>query len=136
MYRYLKKPLGSRQLLFFLSPGTFLFYKSGNLPPHPSLHRWEIDLALGVNKGFHALGSLLTCDGERVGRQITALGSAGESREAAPSVVVPGPLCAICKPLFHEAALNNLEKPPLFFLFPLSRLAPRCSCEPSPPLPG
>lgn len=35
---------------------------------------------------------------------------AGESREAASaSVVVPGPLCAISKPLFHEAALNNLE---------------------------
>lgn len=34
---------------------------------------------------------------------------ASESREAAVSVVVPGPLRAISKPLFHEVALNNLE---------------------------
>lgn len=34
---------------------------------------------------------------------------AGESREAVAAVVVPGPLRAISKPLFHEAALNNLE---------------------------
>lgn len=50
--------------------------------------------------------------------------------------MVPGPLYVIRKLLFHEAALNNLEKKLLFFLLPLSRLAPKCSCKPSSPLPG
>lgn len=56
MYRYLKKPLRSRQLLFFLSPGAFLFYKRRNLPSYSSFHGWEMDLALGVNKEFHVWG--------------------------------------------------------------------------------
>lgn len=50
------------------------------------------------------------------------------------SVVVPGPLRAIRKLLFHEAALNNLEKPPLFFLSPLSELVTQVQLQTKPPL--
>lgn len=48
--------------------------------------------------------------------------------------MVPGPLRAIHKPLFHEAALNNLEKPPLFFLSPLSELVTQVQLQIEPRL--
>lgn len=47
--------------------------------------------------------------------------------------MVPEPLRAIYKPLFHEAALNNLEKPLLFFLSPLSELVTQMQLQIEPP---
>lgn len=53
------------------------------------------------------------------------------------SVVVPGPLRAIHKLLFHSSTLNNLEKPPVFFLLPLSELVTQVQLQTkSPPYQG
>lgn len=49
------------------------------------------------------------------------------------SVVVPEPLRAIHKLLFHSSALNNLEKPPVFFLLPLSELVTQVQLQTKPP---
>lgn len=48
----IQKFLGSRKLVFCLSPGIFLLCQRGDLTLCTSLPTWESDLAMGVNKGF------------------------------------------------------------------------------------
>lgn len=52
----IQKSLGSRQLVFCLSPGIFLLCMRGNLPLCPSLPKRESDLTMGVNKEFSSEG--------------------------------------------------------------------------------